>query len=49
MRLLGVLYFMALGYALCATDLDQAIWDKACQLHDQYVRHVLAVSRKELT
>lgn len=49
MRLFGVLYFMAIGYAICATDLDQTVWERICKLHDQYVRHVLEISRKELT
>lgn len=47
--LTAVLYFMLCGYLISKTKLDRELWDKACQLHDQWVRHVVAISRKELS
>lgn len=49
MRLTAVLYFMLCGYLISKTKLDQELWRKTCELHDQWVRHVVEISRKELT
>jgi hypothetical protein len=48
MRLAAIAYFMACGYLIAKTKLDQALWEKACAYHDEWVRHVVEISRKEL-